>query len=422
MKVVLFAGAGVSAELGVPAMRSMAEGFLAHLRDNGYPLETLSSLERLLAAADFDMENVIDDLDSAGRGAAATARWGVASAPDVGQFSTLRAEAEWLIAHLCERVDQDASYWLWHSVLSRVAPDSLTLASTNYDRAIEQAALRLQVPIGDGFQAFGGTELVSWVGFDEEVRLRLLKIHGSTDWYHGPGDAGVWKLRHAMPLYGAVRIAIAGSELSLGSALVLPSREKKVTSPPYPELAFEFRKAVDAADLVIFVGSSLRDPDLLDLVARSAARRPTLVVGRSGRSDAPGERITMSASRFLVSVAPRILTAPTAEAAVEFARLASGWTGSILVPYATAMSEASSPEARCAAIELLAADRVSLPADQVGDLLRSGNASVRTFALGLVGDCHDPAGARAIALERAREEVGSPFAREAALLEDPSSL
>ena len=83
------------------------------------------------------------------------------------------------------------------------------------------------------------------------------------------------------------------------AALTLSAREKKVTSPPYPDLAFQFRKAVEEADFAVFVGSSLRDPDLLDLARHAAARMPTLVVWPTPSWATPTETYTaMSWRRF----------------------------------------------------------------------------------------------------------------------------
>ena len=225
----------------------------------------------------------------------------------MARFTGLRAEAEWLVPHLCERVDAIQAFALWGPVLRAHDGGALVLATTNYDRAIERANSKAGVAITDGFAAFEGRELVRWAGFGSAAGVRLLKVHGSTDWYDGLGVADIWKLRHAMPLYGNVRIAIEGSEVNLGSALVLPSREKKVTSAPYPDLAFQFRKAIEEAEIVVFIGFSLRDPDLLELARQAAARVPTLVVNRHGRTEGPGQAVAMSASRFLISVAPRNL-------------------------------------------------------------------------------------------------------------------
>lgn len=63
MKVLLFTGAGTSAELGVPAMRAMAEQFIAHLHDLELERSIVERVERLIVDAGNDMEHAIDVID-----------------------------------------------------------------------------------------------------------------------------------------------------------------------------------------------------------------------------------------------------------------------------------------------------------------------------------------------------------------------
>jgi SIR2-like domain len=417
VKLVLFAGAGSSAELGVPAMRQMSVEFRDHLRDSGYSTHTVESLSALLDNADFDMEAVIDDLDSATRGASASVRWGLGDA-DLADLVSVRAEAEWFVSHLCERVDAKLSGWLWGPLLRAATPETLTIATTNYDRAIELAAVRLNVPLADGFPQFVNDEMVSWSGFEAAGAgpIRLLKIHGSTDWYHR-GDASAWKLRHAMPLFGNVRVSTeAAPDVQLNSALVLPSREKVVNQPPYPSLQYEFRKAVEQADIVAFVGTSLRDPDLRDVAAWSAGDRPTFTIRRTSAVDAPGVAIALSASRFLSSVLPRVLTAASIEDAASLIRSETGQTGPILGSVAQALDPASPVDHRCRAIDQLARERVVLLLADLEPLLRDPAEEVATYALGLIRDSPDASALTEIAQERARAADESSFAQEARLL------
>jgi hypothetical protein len=129
---------------------------------------------------------------------------------------------------------------------------------------------------------FRGNETAAWRGFTTQTNPRLLKLHGSTDWYHG-ADYETFKLRHPMPLYGPLElISKRAASLPLHSALVLPSREKTVTMPPFPALNGEFQVRAAEADVVIFVGSSLRDPHIRDVCLNCVRQKPTFVVSRNG--------------------------------------------------------------------------------------------------------------------------------------------
>ena len=48
MRVLLFTGAGASVELGIPAMRLMAELFRDHLHDLSLPVEVIDKIDRLV--------------------------------------------------------------------------------------------------------------------------------------------------------------------------------------------------------------------------------------------------------------------------------------------------------------------------------------------------------------------------------------
>ncbi len=97
---------------------------------------------------------------------------------------------------------------------------------------------------------FGPGEWGHWRGFDASPAgaLRLLKVHGSTDWYRVVDSEDVVKLRHPMPLFGGVHLHLPGDAgpLSLGSALVLPSREKLKNLPPFPTLSHELYQAAQS--------------------------------------------------------------------------------------------------------------------------------------------------------------------------------
>ena len=167
---------------------------------------------------------------------------------------------------------------MWAPTLRSLQEADLTIATTNYDRAVEIAAARLKIAVSDGFEEFSGHEIADWCGFENDDGLRLLKLHGSTNWYRGNTDR-VFKLRHPMPLYGRLKIAYEDIvNQPLKSALVLPSREKIVTINPFPELAAEFRSYAKVADVAIFIGSSLRDPHMRDVCLSCAKSKPTFVV------------------------------------------------------------------------------------------------------------------------------------------------
>jgi hypothetical protein len=421
MRVLLFTGAGTSAELGVPAMRAMAEQFIDHLRDVDVEQSIVGRVEHLITASGHDMEHAIDVIDKIEGGLRARREIGeTIDETEILPYQRLREEAEWFVQHSCEQIKVATALRMWSPVLRAAQDVALTIASTNYDRAIEIAAARLRLSLDDGFNDFAGAEMATWRGFGPQDGIRLLKMHGSTDWYHG-SQYEVFKLRHPMPLYGPLELVSKGAaNLPLHSALVLPSREKTVTRPPFPELGAELRRRAAEADAAIFVGTSLRDPHIRDVCRACAGRTPTFVISRSGafsRGVVPegAHLIKQSGGEFLISTLPRCLRAKTLEALSHVPVESScpnalGWL-------VTACAEGLPSRDRCDAIESLANGGIGLLRDEVEVLLTSTDPAVRLYALGLVDASPDRDELLVLARAMAEDGVDAEFRSEVVLLE-----
>lgn len=428
MRVLLFTGAGTSAELGVPAMRTMAEQFIAHLHDLELDPSIVERIERLIIDAGNDMEHAIDVIDRAESGFIAQRQLGEAvDESRIVPYRTLREEAEWFVQHSCEQIKVAAAIGMWAPTLRMKDRVELTIASTNYDRAVEITASRLKKGIDEGFVPFAGNETAVWKGFRNSTGTRLLKLHGSTDWYHG-SDHQVFKLRHPMPLYGPLEIVSRkAANLPLHSALVLPSREKQVTVPPFPEIGTEFRNRAADAELAIFVGSSLRDPHVRDVCVSCARAIPTFVVSKSG-AFADGilpERvgvIRQSAGQFLVSTFPRFLGSQSVQVLTDAVASGNSAVADSLEWIVTACGNNASTQDRCDAIERLADAGLPLPGAEVEALLQSTDTDVSLFALGLIQASPDHDALLSLAKSLAEQKGNADFSAELKLLEQLSRL
>lgn len=415
MRVALFTGAGASSELGVPAMRAMVTQLRDHLAERRLAPEIVGQLEKRLKDPAYDMESMIDALDTLVAGQAAMADWGAPGEVKMPGASIVRQEAEWFVNHVCERLSAPRSVAMWTPTLRALGKHEHAIATTNYDRAVEIAAARSDLAYYDGFASFGADEWTEWQGFNGQT-TQLLKLHGSTDWYHAEGADGVWKLRHAMPLFGRVSMQIEIPRVvKLRAAAVLPSREKKKNTPPYPELMYRFRQALEQSELAIFVGTSLRDPDMRELFRKAAAKVPTFLVGRNASlgADKNGTVIRQTASKFLIATLPAALEADSPVEVLKAASTDAADAG-ILDLVVTATEADNKPGDRCDAIERLLAYRVRLPFDVTAGLLKDTNVGVRTYALSLVVDSPR----RTELIELARQQSGdASFKEELALLE-----
>ena len=197
---------------------------------------------------------------------------------------------------------------MWGSVFQACDKHDITFVTTNYDRAIELAANGEEVVLEDGFLSTVNDEKAPWSGFARDgVSPKVIKLHGSTDWFSEEITRNPIKIRHPMALFGRATLLFDG--MKLGSALVLPSREKLLTRAPYPRLNQAFLNAADECDVAFFIGTSLRDDHIRDAAQAIVTHAPVFVVNTSGnRRNIDGAfAIAEHASTFLMSTLPNAL-------------------------------------------------------------------------------------------------------------------
>lgn len=157
----------------------------------------------------------------------------------------------------------------------------------------------------------------------------------------------------------------------------------------FPELASEFRQQAKEADVAIFIGSSLRDHHMRDVCVMCAKSKLTYVVTRSGNFEdglVPDGAVIVreSTGRFLVSTLPTFLRNQDETILKRAAENIDADRSKVLAWLVTATDESSDTKARCAAIEDLANAKISLGQEDLMILLRSSNADVSIFGLGLI--------------------------------------
>jgi len=192
-----------------------------------------------------------------------------------------------------------------------------------------------------------------------------------------------------MPLFGQLTVSLnEPSSPQLGSAVVLPSREKKVTQAPYPDLTYELQAAARQTEVAVFLGSSLRDPDIWGLCDSCASRVPTFVVSpdssfASAVLPSTATVIRQSASRFLIATFPAFLSSGDV-AILQKSSEGDAAVENVLAWIITAHDEARPVSERCDAIEAIATAGVVLPERDITELLNDSTPSVRLFSLALI--------------------------------------
>jgi len=425
MKLLLFVGAGASVELGVPAMRKMTEQLADHLNQQGIDEGLIKRLKARLDSPEYDMEELVEDLDKLVEASKAAERWRFEdeSTQEKRKMTILRQETEWFVQHVCERVQLHHAQRLWTGLLTELSNHDSTIATTNYDRAVELASSSSAVQLEDGFMKFEKSEVTEWEGFSGNS-ISYLKLHGSTNWYRSENE-DVYKLRHPMALFGNLRLVVPHVDedqpFRLKSAVVLPSREKVVREPPYDDIRYEFQSAYRETEIAFFVGTSLRDPDLRSAASNCSERVPTYLVGPSAEEQVSNlnsdvEALNATASQFLCSSLPAALSADRIGAIEDYVEQLRG-IESILPPLVTAFNSEATIERRCEAIEKLADYRVSLLQREVEVLLECEDEDVSRFALGLIPDSPDADELTELVEQMAGSRATDQFAEEVELLE-----
>ena len=382
MKLLLLAGAGTSIELGIPGMHGLGTEFRTHLRQWPIDLEFV----RQLSPKELDVEYLIEELDRLCEARVPLESIGP-NEIDIDRADRIRAEIEWFVQHAAERIVARDARLMWGPVLGGPQSVAITLITTNYDRAIEMAANDEGVSLDDGFPPFDAERPVSWKGFAPSARHPMLvKLHGSTDWYVDNNTRRPVKLRHPMPLFGRSTLRLAdGTEL--GSALVLPSREKLLTRAPYPRLSQAFFNATDSCDVALFIGSSLRDEHVRE-AAQSAARRvPTFIVNPDGDGYGIEDAIAIPqhASTFLISTLPNALLADSVSGALDRAAREQPPAGAGLLRIVrTLLNTRNATNQRCQSVDELEQRACTLPPSTLRRLLDDDDSAVARYSLGLI--------------------------------------
>jgi hypothetical protein len=335
-------------------------------------------------------------------------------------LQSIAREAEWFVQHVCEKVDRTKAETVWSPTFANLAGNSLCVVTSNYDRAIEIGARAAEVELDDGYESAPHSEVAHWRDFSASATALLLKVHGSTDWYQATTGAPI-KLKHPIPLFGDFELRReSDATLVLRAALVLPSREKRITTPPYPSISASFHHRARVADAAVFVGTSLRDPHLRSVFDECAQRIPTALVSRTS-APLTNERaisITQSSSYFLSSTLPRLLNDGPRLGDNLRAERSNSHTGSVIDDLVLARDVAQSEGSRCTAIERLLGAKFSMEATELRALLSDRSSAIRRFALGLVPTSFGDEGLVAFAEQTAANIQDADFADEIRVLKE----
>jgi len=139
-------------------------------------------------------------------------------------------------------------------------PQRATIATLNYDRAIEVAGEGAGLDVHTGLEDWVETGRWRW---PDASGIRLLKLHGSIDW--------VWQddppQRGRLPSRVVERVEVSADE-ARPAALVFGARGKLRAEGPFLAALAEFEERLGEADRLIAIGYSFRDDHVNQVIRR----------------------------------------------------------------------------------------------------------------------------------------------------------
>jgi len=277
--IAFLLGAGASFPYSVPTMDGFYTAFKEHLqRRHRTHFALLSQFESSNRHPSYDLETLLSDLQLAASASDSLALLGVPSASvplRTTELAELRAYLDAFIIDTCERFDRQSAGDL-SAMLALRQLGALWIFTTNYDRIVEYACEHANVEYSDGFEAIDGNPVADWTG-NFDAGLRVVKLHGSVNWYRdNPGD-GLHRLDRGYSL-PTKDFALVRDDQRLTPLMIIPTLEKQVLERPHAQLAVRFTDVLRDLPLLIIAGNSLRDKHLLNYVADRMPRLQVLMI------------------------------------------------------------------------------------------------------------------------------------------------
>jgi hypothetical protein len=265
MGAVVLLGAGASKEAGVPMAHEMTERILGQM--DGEDRRALRCVCDRLSSdrSELDVETVFAAVELLGE------REQLEVAPFVEKWrgEVLRWDCDFYV-RLARRMvaEMRNSIVLTYKKVSYLSPlvrwaadpEQGTIATLNYDRAIEVAGAEMGLNVHTGIEGWVQTGRWRW---PSAPGLRLLKLHGSIDWVWQDDPPG----RGRLPSRVVVQTGVSVDE-ARPPTLVFGARGKLRAEGPFLAALTEFERQLERADRLIVIGYSFRDDHVNQVIRR----------------------------------------------------------------------------------------------------------------------------------------------------------
>ncbi len=257
---VVLLGAGASADMGYPLGKDLVETLY---QAQTQPLATVMDAFKRASQYGFPHDN-FEELLSAMSAAAEqeVSRWlltkAVGLALSADDFKAAHAQA---ITTIADNLGPPEEPWIPVDFLNWASGG--TVFTLNFDTGLESAKGRMhnglislvrvrapgdpRPPVAPAVISTNGPGPVEPPSIDKTLRsVRLIKLHGSIGWSYNQ-------------LYDAVFNEPSSEKNGLLPAIAVGAGNKLRHYPPFPALLAEFRSALEQADRLLLIGSSLQD-------------------------------------------------------------------------------------------------------------------------------------------------------------------
>ncbi len=262
LKVGFLLGAGASFPFGIPMMTELYSGFVAYVRKKRPHCDSLLQQIETKSGRSLDIESLISNLDrirAIREGMRILDKADNELDPNVETADELRGYLDAYLVEVCERFDVGPVDDILSAFVKFCHERNAFVFSTNYDRLIETAADRCSLPCIDGFEQSSNRPESRWVGkFEDSTGLKLIKLHGSVNWYREEGSDEIFRLERGYSL-PSHEYRLTRDQQALRPLMIIPTLEKAVLENPYSSLLTTFSDALKIIDVLFIIGNSMRD-------------------------------------------------------------------------------------------------------------------------------------------------------------------
>ena len=281
-------GAGASYPFGIPMMRDLYTNFVNYVKDRRpHCYDLLRKVEEDVQGL-VDLESLISQLDKVRSVRAGLETLGRNNyeelALELDVADELRGYLDAYLIEVCEQFDTSKVNSMLTIFVQFCHVNDAYIFSTNYDRLIETAADYLGLPYWDGFEQQSGHPESAWVGdVATSAGIKLIKLHGSVNWYKEEGSGTIFRLEkgYSLPSH---EYRLTHGEKALRPLMIIPTLEKVVLQNPYATLFTTFSDALKSIDLLIVIGNSMRDEHIMNTIGARLSGLDVVLVNPQGDS------------------------------------------------------------------------------------------------------------------------------------------